>query len=157
MILYVMRHGQAEPQAESDRLRALTPEGVREVRRIASAFQELDGGVSAVYCSPYDRTRQTAEILCQALPGAHAQPQAAKALASGADAGKALRWVLQEIQTDALLVSHVPLVGELTSLLVAGDMQTPFSFQPATIVALDMDVPGPGTAELLWTHHPGDW
>ncbi len=152
-----MRHGQAEPRAASDRVRQLTPAGIAEVQAIAPAFLQQAGGAVEIYCSPYDRARQTAEYMAQGLGLAADRLHLAEPLASGASALRALAWAQETVPGDALLVSHVPLVAELASLLLAGHMEAPISYPPAGIVALEMDAVGLGTAAMRWQHNPGDW
>lgn len=67
--LYVLRHGQAAPEAEneSDHVRELTLHGEAEVRRAAQHLRERPSLPSLVLASDATRTRQTAELCRSAL------------------------------------------------------------------------------------------
>jgi phosphohistidine phosphatase len=70
--LYVLRHGQAIPEAEAetDRQRALTVRGQAEVRRTASHLSERterSNPPSLILSSTATRARQTAELCVAAL------------------------------------------------------------------------------------------
>ncbi len=68
MYIILMRHGEAEPETESvsNRNRALTPKGMRQVRRSARILSKfLKDNAIRIYTSPYYRTRQTAGILAE--------------------------------------------------------------------------------------------
>jgi phosphohistidine phosphatase len=69
--LYVLRHGQAFPEADSDsdHERELTPRGRAEVGRVAEALLERQSLPTLVLSSGAVRARQTAELCVAALPG----------------------------------------------------------------------------------------
>jgi phosphohistidine phosphatase len=69
--LYVLRHGQAAPEADSDsdHERELTRRGRAEVRRTAESFVERAKLPSLVLSSSASRARQTAELCRSVLPG----------------------------------------------------------------------------------------
>jgi phosphohistidine phosphatase len=69
--LYVLRHGQAAPEGEtaSDRDRALTARGHREVQRSAEHLSERSSPPSLILTSSATRARQTAELCRARLPG----------------------------------------------------------------------------------------
>jgi phosphohistidine phosphatase len=69
MILYLLRHGEAErpfPGLE-DAVRALTPEGVARLERQAAALARSGLRVDRVLTSPLVRARQTAALVASAL------------------------------------------------------------------------------------------
>src|SRR6185369_13444026 len=70
--LYVLRHGQAAPEAEakSDRERELTARGKSEVLRAAKHLRKRPIAPSLILASSAARARQTAEACLAALPGA---------------------------------------------------------------------------------------
>ena len=69
--LYVLRHGQAAPEADSDsdHERELTLRGQAEVRRAASSLIERASQPTLVLSSSAARARQTAELCRAASPG----------------------------------------------------------------------------------------
>jgi broad specificity phosphatase PhoE len=70
--LYVLRHGQAVPDAEaqSDHQRALTPRGRADVRRAAQYLSKRPHLPSLVMTSSATRALQTAKLCLAALPDA---------------------------------------------------------------------------------------
>jgi phosphohistidine phosphatase len=69
--LYVLRHGQAAPEAEaeSDHARELTPRGEVEARRTAQYLSKRPSLPSLVLASSAARARQTAQLCRAVLPG----------------------------------------------------------------------------------------
>jgi len=68
--LYVLRHGQAVPEGEgSDRERALTARGQKEVGLSARHLSEQARPPSLILASSATRARQTAELCRSGLPG----------------------------------------------------------------------------------------
>ncbi|MGH8353342.1 MAG: histidine phosphatase family protein, partial [Pseudomonas sp.] len=58
MRLWLLRHGEAEPQARSDAERALTKHGRKEVLKAAGHLAGRP--LAAILASPYVRAQQTA-------------------------------------------------------------------------------------------------
>ena len=71
MKIYLARHGQDEDNASGTlngrRDTPLTDRGVEQARILAETIRENNVHVEAVYCSPLQRTKQTASIVCEAL------------------------------------------------------------------------------------------
>ncbi|MBZ0296648.1 MAG: phosphohistidine phosphatase SixA [Anaerolineae bacterium] len=67
MILYFLRHGEAEDTAADDYQRALTPRGVRRTQAAGRVLAQLKLSPTHIYSSPRQRARQTAEIVAEAL------------------------------------------------------------------------------------------
>ena len=70
MILYLLRHGIAEPRdadGQDDETRALTKAGRQKMQAVARGMLALDLGVERILSSPYLRAKQTAEIVAGAL------------------------------------------------------------------------------------------
>lgn len=70
MILYLLRHAEAEAVAATDAVRCLTPKGRNQAERVAR-FCEA-GGIrpQVILTSPVVRARQTAEVVAASMPGA---------------------------------------------------------------------------------------
>ena len=70
--LYVLRHGQAAPEAEAgtDHERELTPRGHAEAQRAAKHLRGRAEPPTLVLASSAERARQTAEHCVAVLPGA---------------------------------------------------------------------------------------
>lgn len=121
MKIGIVRHGQAVPGADLDGERRLTEQGKQEVEQLAIWLAEQVNtqpfSPSFVMASPYFRAQQTAEILARHL----ALPVKTHAGMTPSGDAKLLvdEWCTR-LEQDCLLVSHMPLVGRLTSLLTEG-------------------------------------
>lgn len=108
MYLILMRHGDAEPMAEGiDNFhRCLIPKGMRRVRRTARILSHfLKGRDVQIYCSPFERTRQTAQIAAEewAVNEIHTAGELTQPLWDSVQKG-----VLADRSGPFLLVSHQP-------------------------------------------------
>ena len=134
MRLYLVQHGEAKT-VEQDPERPLTEQGVVDVRRVAGL---LAGGgdmnVGRIHHSGKTRARQTAEIWGGVLGVA---VEEADGLAPLDDpvvwAGR-----VGGVEEDVMLVGHMPHLGKLVGLLVAGDAeQAVVAFRPGAVVGLE--------------------
>lgn len=140
MRLWVLRHGEAEPRANSDAERRLTAHGREQVLR--SAAQLLGCAPQVILASPYVRAQQTAALVhealgltsrCRPCPGSPRKRPAAGHRRAG-----------QAGVEQVLLVSHQPLVGTLVCLLEHGHRKDPAPMGTASLAELDGDHPWPG-------------
>jgi len=151
MRLWLLRHGQAEPQARSDAERALTAHGREEVRQTAMQLQGRRLG--AILASPYVRAQQTAALVREALgftDGIHTVPW----LTPDSDPREVLKQLDRYAQGELLLVTHQPLVGALAGLLIHGHRQQPLAMHTASLAELDGDLLAAGAMDLLAMVHP---
>lgn len=69
--LYLVRHGQIAANVSrhwhGSLDTPLTDEGRRQVRRLANHFSGLDADIHAIYSSPFERTRDTAQAIADGL------------------------------------------------------------------------------------------
>ena len=139
MKLYLIRHGAAEPGAPDDMSRNLTMLGKSQALAAAAWLAEHIEGPVELWASPYVRTQQTAAPIAKALAidvleHRCLQPEMTP------------REVVDELcqqQKNIILVTHLPLVGRLASLLIDGTvLDQPWS--PAEIWQLEGDVFAPG-------------
>lgn len=123
MMVYLMQHAQAVP-GEVDSQRALSPEGYAAIGRVAARVARLSLPIEHIYHSSKLRARQTAEVLAAAL---HLESKVGEleGLNPKDRAEPLARWLRVEAQKEAtsgiMLVSHLPLLDRLASLLVTGD------------------------------------
>lgn len=150
MRLYVVQHGEAQPEAVSAE-RELTPQGRLDAGRLADLLGARGVRAARVYHSGKMRARQTAEILAarlapatspEVLPGLNpndpVQPVAAQARA----------W-----NEDTLLAGHQPFLGRLATLLAAGREDPPvLAFQQGSIACLERNPAGGW--EIAWMLRP---
>jgi phosphohistidine phosphatase len=154
MKVYILRHGEAGTAA-SDGERALTSKGLEQALQAGRLLQSEQA--QRLLYSPKLRTRQTAEQVLSLAPELSSQESLNLVPpATLADVAAELE-ILQEAGVErVILVSHLPMVAELTAWLTHGD-SSEYSFPgypPAGIVALDMDYVGAAAANFLWYAFP---
>lgn len=144
MILYLLRHGEAEPYggAADDASRALVPAGRKAVTRVATELEPVD----AVFCSPYLRARQTADLVLHAT--GQTTYQLNNGLTPDSSVQALLTWLDSINQERLLLVAHNPLLSHLASQLTG--LPGGVSLGTANLACLDVSDCLPGGAELLW-------
>ena len=131
--LFLVRHGEATSPDE-DPLRPLTTIGQRDVARVADWAAMIGIRVDEIRHSGKLRAQQTAEILAERL--AAAPPQVAVGLAPNDDA-EPVADQLQRAGGNIMLVGHLPFLGRLASLLLAGDAErNVISFDAGALLGL---------------------
>ena len=145
----IMRHGEAAP-GFPDHARPLTPRGEREAdtmaRWLASRVEQGELALPMLYASPYVRAQQTAQRISDAL----GVPLNTLSFITPEDPPSDVsEWLLTH-RDDApiMLVSHMPLVGDLAGLLVEGAPSQGVGFPTAAIAELEADVWAAGCAQL---------
>jgi phosphohistidine phosphatase len=134
MRLYLVQHGEARSE-EEDPERTLTDRGLEHVRRAARGAAEAGTAhVDRIVHSGKTRARQTGEAWGEALGVPVAE---ADGLAPLDDPGVwAARLATEE--RDLMLVGHLPHLGKLAGLLLAGDAERPvIVFQQGGVVGLE--------------------
>ncbi len=129
VLVYLCRHAEAAP-GDPDELRALTPAGVEQARRLGAQLAAADDPPALVLTSPLLRARQTAEAIADAT-GAELRTEAR--LAPGATVA-ALREILAEEPAPLAAVGHQPDCSEI-ALAVTG---TDPGFSPGTAHVLEI-------------------
>jgi len=120
MDLYLMQHGEATTEAENPD-RPLTEAGRAAVRRVSARARAAGVQVSLCVHSGKLRAEETAWLLVTEL-GAEASVEARPGLAPNDPVAPVAEWVRELTGHGALaLVSHLPFLDRITSLLVAGD------------------------------------
>ena len=149
MKLLIMRHGEAGRHSQDDQ-RELTNAGRQQVARVAAQLAESDSRPELIWCSPLVRARQTAAIVAEIL---NCPVEEKLFITPDDDPAHCLGALLANTASPLLLVSHMPLVGVLTSLLTEGDRRGA-AFMTAQAVLLDMATVGPGCADLKTCFSP---
>lgn len=132
MNLYLMRHGDAVSALENPQ-RPLSKDGRRRVEQTARSALERNIQVALVYHSGILRAMETAEILAAHLPRlAHI---AALSGLLPEDDPSIVQGEIAAAGDSILLVGHLPFMGRLAGLLVAGDPdRSVVEFAPASMV-----------------------
>jgi phosphohistidine phosphatase len=103
-VIWLLRHGTAEADAEDDASRPLTEKGRRQARDAGAALAALGVEIAACLTSPKVRARDTAVIACEALG---IEPRETESLAGG-DFDAAAVAAEGRVEGDVLLVGHEP-------------------------------------------------
>ena len=126
MRLYLVRHAEAAP-GTPDELRALTPNGRDQARRLGERLRAEGVAADAVLSSPLLRARETAD----ALGLGPSQPD--ERLAPGATADD-VRAAVAGRGESVVVVGHQPDCGQVT-LALTGEER---SFAPAGVAEIDL-------------------
>jgi phosphohistidine phosphatase len=124
--LLLLRHALAADRAafaatgKDDRLRPLTDDGRKKMRKIGEALAGLLPEISLIATSPYLRALESAEILARACPDRPVLSELAELAPAGAAAP-----LLKFLQTQKSLplvafVGHEPNLSQLAGWLLAG-------------------------------------
>lgn len=143
MHLIIMRHGEAGWHT-LDQERELTEAGRSGVASVAAQIAKSPWRPERIWSSPYTRARQTAAIVSEVL---NCPVEECPVITPDDDPGKCLDLLLENKASPVMLVSHMPFVGSLSTLLVDGHRKG-IPFMTAQAVLLDMPVVGPGCADL---------
>lgn len=140
-ILWIMRHGLAEAEYDSDFTRALSAKGELQAKDVASQlladWHEQDFILpQQMLVSPFKRTQQTAKIMHQLLE-LKTPLQTEEMLVHTADAKLLASYLLASDFKHLMLVSHMPIVAYLCQQLLSST--TINAFQTAQIVKLKFD------------------
>lgn len=143
MQLLIMRHGEAGWHT-LDQERELTESGRLGVAEVAAQMAESPWRPRLVWSSPYVRARQTAAIVSEIL---NCPVEEKMFITPDDDPGECLDALIDQHESPLLIVSHMPLVGSLATLLVDAHRRG-IPFMTSQAVMLDMPVVGPGCADL---------
>ncbi|WP_085715526.1 phosphohistidine phosphatase SixA [Pseudomonas sp. B28(2017)] len=151
MKLWVLRHGEAEPHGSKphDSERELTANGREEVLRAAANL--MGQPLTAIYASPYMRAQQTAQLVRETL-GFEPEIRTVEWLTPDTDPDKVAEQLVSV--SEALLVSHNPLVGNLLSYLQHGAGYPPERVSTAGLAELKGDELLVGSMTLDSIKHP---
>lgn len=137
MDIFVMRHGEAELMAKSDKDRHLTSRGIQQT--IAQGtWLKSNAQLDKVLVSSYVRAQETFEQIN--LVYDNQLVHCAEVWEGITPYGNAhtvvsyLDWLADQGAKSVLLVSHLPLVGEIVSALCG---RNPISFYPSTIAKIE--------------------
>lgn len=150
--LHLIRHGLAGDRGEAwpdDTKRPLTTEGVARLRREAKGLDALGVTFDQVLTSPLVRTRQTAEIVAQALaPGVDVV--GVGALAPGGTPAAIVAALAEHVREGSVaVVGHEPDLGQLAARLIGA--KAPIPFKKGAVCRIDLDtLPPSRPGRLVW-------
>ena len=139
--LALLRHGRAAGQGPDA---PLTPEGVEQLRRLASALAAEGWRPDVILASPFARALDSARTLAAGI-GVMRSPVVVQELVPDSEPIDALQAIDAAApgSRSILVVSHLPLVGRIAHELTGEEI----SFTPATLVEIADQ--GGGTARLV--------
>ena len=140
--LYLVRHGEAV-SSDVDPRRPLSEQGLADIRKVASFIKPLQISVEHIRHSGKLRAAQTAEILAESVL-VEKDCSAHEALGPNDDV-TILADELEAYDTDLMIVSHLPFLAYLISLLAADN-------ETANVAAFDA-----GSIACLNRHNSGQW
>ena len=151
MRLVIVRHGAAVPGGDSDASRVLQSLGHEQATSAGCWLESQNFVTPQVVSSPFVRAKQTADHIC-AQVGVET-PLLLETLIPETPPELIVDW-LALCNGDLILVSHLPLVGRLASLLVEGQaLDQPWS--PAECWILEGDIFAAGCMQVVAVWYPG--
>ena len=150
MLLYLLRHADAEGMRTTDAARELTPEGQRQAETVGAYCQRLKLHPELILASPYRRAVQTAGAVARALGGVTLQNE--PFLASGMEPQAALDGLQAYGWAGSLLlVGHQPDIGQLAASLLGINDAGGIPVGKATLIGLEVDrlAPYGGSLQLF--------
>lgn len=149
MLLYLLRHANADPVAASDDDRALTEKGEAQARKVARFCDERDLRPELILTSPLRRARQTAEPVGERLRCA---VLVVPWLASGMAPEDGVAG-LHEYSSfpSVMLVGHEPDFSLLIAHLLGMPDPPKITVRKASLTLLELRAPRAGAATLSFS------
>jgi phosphohistidine phosphatase len=151
MLLYLLRHAEAEVLAASDRARRLTPKGEQQAVKVGKFCAKHGIEPSVILSSPVVRARQTADLVHQCLRDAELIEVAWAAC--GMDPWNALDELAAYRKVPAvMLVGHQPDLGFLAAVLLGLENVQNLRVRKALLAAIDTSAglqTGTGTLQFF--------
>lgn len=152
--LWILRHGEAEAYRADDPGRALVARGCDDAAAAGRWLAAADQRPRRLLCSPYLRAQQTAQAVLASLP--ELSLETVDWLVPDAQPFTAVKHLSAIFDTPLLLVSHQPLVSDLISVLVRGDVGAGPALATASLAEIDLPLTAAGFGSLLSLRHaPG--
>lgn len=154
MLLYLIRHAEAENGGGPDYARRLTDKGRKQAARLGAWLGELGISPAGMVSSPYARALDTAILVAEALGRADAVRQDER-LAPGmtVDEGCALVHELGDAAADLCLFGHAPDLGSLAAYLI-GAKEGSVEMKKGAAACVEADRAGFGGSVLKWLVNP---
>lgn len=160
---WLVRHAIAEPRGPAwpdDRLRPLTPRGVRRMAQVIDGLGRAGIGFDLILTSPLVRTRHTADLLRSGVDAGRRPPVVEiEVLAPGHEPEATVRMILARARgvRDVAVVGHEPGLGRLLAWLLdpaaAVPAAAPFVFRKGGVARVDVDRRS-GRGQLVWFAPP---
>lgn len=134
MNILIARHGEASFISEdgSDSNRILSDKGVEEVKKMAENILSEDVRFDLIISSNLKRAFQTALIISDTIFNGKENIITSNLLKPSSEPSKALRYILNFNKKNIIVVSHIPLVKEISFKLAGCE----FNFSTASYIHL---------------------
>lgn len=147
-----MRHAEAEAAGAGgrDEARALSARGQAQAAAAAAGLRSLGVALDRVLASPLRRAQETAALLA---PGLGRPVVETLATLDGSAPAQAILAELLAVDDDerVAVVGHMPVLGELVMLAVAGSVANGVALATAAVARIDFEGrPRAGAGRLCW-------
>ena len=152
LTLYILRHAEAEPEAQTDAERALTSKGRDQAKAIGRFCCEHEIYPAVILTSPLVRAQQTAKLVCKEL-GDKTKLETADFLSAGMNPERAFAHLNKLSDPGPLmLVGHEPDFSEFIAASIGGGSES-IRLRKAGLAKLTLPEakPGVGTLDFLLT------
>ena len=144
MLLYLLRHADADTVAESDDARALSEKGAAQAKKIARFCAERELRPEVLLASPLTRTRQTAAPIGERLG---VEVLIAPWLASGMTPATATAELREYLRFESvMIVGHEPDFSLLIAHLLGLPDHARFVVRKGSLTLLEFNSPRAGAA-----------
>jgi phosphohistidine phosphatase len=138
MELYLMQHGQAVPESESQE-QPLSREGVGQIQASAVAMRKLGISLDTLIHSPKKRSKQTAALIAEALNYPHSDLVETDLVKPLAPVPETLRFLKQfHASRTVMIAGHLPSLGEIASDLLTDGSKVHIHFENGSLCRLDL-------------------
>lgn len=137
MLIYFLRHAEAEDCADSDFKRKLTAKGLEQADKVGKFCARLGLLPDIVLTSPVIRARQTAEITCKRLndPPLTVEPWIACGMSAASCLGE-LRGFEQ--YSNVMIIGHEPDFSETISVMIGLPKPERLHIRKASLTAINL-------------------
>lgn len=149
MKVYILRHGEASFSASSDSMRPLTDFGIMQATKVGEYLTANNIHFDYAFVSPYLRARQTFKALLPFIQVEHEKIENELTPNGNEDYALEAIFSIAAKSESILLVSHLPIVSELTSALTLKNERPMFATAELACVELNDSNPQ-SKGMLLW-------
>src|SRR5262245_30015213 len=148
MLLYILRHADADTVAHSDDERFLSDKGVTQSQRVARFCDAHGFKPDVIFTSPLRRAHQTAKYVADVL---RSELRTVRWLSCGTQPAALLRHLKDENLHSAMIVGHEPDLSQFVTHIVGAAKAESIRVKKATLVHVVVQdfIPGGSRLEFL--------
>ena len=138
MLLYLLRHAEAEPCGTADFSRRLTEKGIAQAERVGEFLLARNLKPDLILTSPFKRAKETARIIFEKLRG-QSDLSEVSWLACGMDPGTAMEELTAYAKFDSIMiVGHEPDFSGLIATFLGMGSSGSVNVGKASLTAIDL-------------------